>query len=87
VKGDTGATGATGGGIAGATVVTASTTGTTATATCPAGRIASGGGGNAGGARTLVGSFPNTNAGGTPVSWTAVFSGAATQTVYVVCVS
>ena len=63
-----------------------------ATATCPAGHFALGGGGVAADNRTLRGMFPSTAAGvpvtngASPTSWTVLFTGAGSQTAYVVCV-
>jgi hypothetical protein len=67
-------------------VVTASTNAASVTATCPAGKIAVGGGGRAvSGPRVLTGSYPNATTGA-PTAWIAVFDGANNgNTAYVIC--
>ena len=91
--GPQGPAGPIGGNVAASTVVVSSTTSNTATATCPAGAFAISGGGRASAFRTIEASFPSTAegapvaAGVTPTAWTVVFTGAGSQTGYVVCVN
>ncbi|MEV3986513.1 hypothetical protein [Nonomuraea sp. NPDC049758] len=93
-KGDTGPQGpqgpkgepGTGGGVTGATVVSANFShNKSASASCPAGKIATGGGYSAGANGKTTGSYPTVE-GGTPKGWTVTFDSNASGIVYVICV-
>ncbi len=100
-KGDTGDQGPAGpaGGNVGNTIVVSNSTSTSGpvvlTAACPAGSFAVGGGGLAGGNKTMLGEYPSNSTGtplttGAPTHWSASFTGggaSTTQTVYVICAS
>jgi hypothetical protein len=75
-------------GIVGFDTVSATNGTATATANCPAGEVATGGGGVVAGGGSLVESVPaGTNVFGEPVSWTASTVAPATVTAFVVCVA
>jgi hypothetical protein len=70
--------------VTGATVVIATANLASVTVSCPAGKVAVGGGGKPGGNQGIVASFPAGSP--TPTGWTALFGQANTgNTAYVIC--